>query len=165
MKQKIKNLLTSGSEYTVNTSLIDYSQIEGYFDDGSITVKKSEKTAELKKQVTEKMYERLEPLKAQMLTKAKNMCSANGVEFDMSKFSTMFNNAKSFAVGSAVTGSGVKRCSNAGTIAAGSGGAAVAGVVATASTATRVIGGVSFSAWALPQSIAPFATLTIPAVG
>ena len=49
----------------------------------------------------EQMVERM---KSQMLTKAKAMCTANGVEFDESVFNTMFNNAKSIAVNSAVSG-------------------------------------------------------------
>jgi hypothetical protein len=40
-----------------------------------------------------------------MLTKAKAMCTANGVKFDESVFTSMFNSAKSLAVASAATGS------------------------------------------------------------
>lgn len=51
--------------------------------------------------IAEKMIDRM---KSQMLKKAKAMCSANGVTFDESAFQSMFNNAKSIAVNTAVTG-------------------------------------------------------------
>ena len=51
--------------------------------------------------IAEKMVDRM---KSQMLTKARAMCSANGVEFDESVFQSIFNNAKSIAVNTAVTG-------------------------------------------------------------
>lgn len=57
------------------------------------------------KSTAEQMVERM---KSQMLTKAKAMCTAKGVEFDESVFNTMFNNAKSIAVNSAVSGQGGK---------------------------------------------------------
>lgn len=43
-------------------------------------------------------------LRSQMLSKAKAMCSANGIKFDLGKFTAMFNSAKSIAVSLAVTG-------------------------------------------------------------
>lgn len=51
--------------------------------------------------IAETMVDRM---KSQMLTKARAMCSANGVEFDESVFQSIFNNAKSIAVNTAVTG-------------------------------------------------------------
>lgn len=51
--------------------------------------------------IAEKMIDRM---KSQMLKKAKAMCNANGVTFDESAFQSMFNNAKSIAVKTAVTG-------------------------------------------------------------
>ena len=51
--------------------------------------------------IAEKMIDRM---KSQMLKKAKAMCNANGVTFDESAFQSMFNNAKSIAVNTAVTG-------------------------------------------------------------
>ena len=57
-------------------------------------------------------------MKSQILTKAQNMCKANGVEFDNSVFETMFNNAKNKAVSAAVTGQGKHGVrSEAGTLA------------------------------------------------
>ena len=53
----------------------------------------------------EKMVERM---KSQMLKKARAMCEANGVTFDEKVFNTMFNNAKSIAVNTGVTGTGGK---------------------------------------------------------
>lgn len=51
--------------------------------------------------IAEKMIDRM---KSQMLKKAKAMCNANGVTFDESAFQSMFNNAKSIAVNTTVTG-------------------------------------------------------------
>ena len=47
----------------------------------------------------EKMIDRLQ---STMLMKAKAMCDANGVEFDLTVFNTMFNNAKSSAVAGSI---------------------------------------------------------------
>jgi hypothetical protein len=55
--------------------------------------------------IAEQLVDRL---KSQMLTKAKAMCTANGVKFDESVFTSIFNNAKSLAVASAVTGEGAR---------------------------------------------------------
>lgn len=46
----------------------------------------------------------IDNMQSQILKKAKAMCDANGVEFDLAVFNTMFNNAKSVAVNAAVTG-------------------------------------------------------------
>lgn len=69
----------------------------------------------------------IDGLKAQMMAKAKNMCKANGVEFDLGKFNTMFNNARSIAVNTAVSGTGSKHTSSDKTIAVGTTASAVAG--------------------------------------
>jgi len=66
----------------------------------------------------------IENLKQQMLTKAQNMCKANGVEFDSSIFETIFNDAKNKGIAAGVSGTG--RISG-GTAVAGSAGAIVAG--------------------------------------
>mgnify|MGYP001114546684 FL=1 len=47
----------------------------------------------------EKMIDKLQ---STMLMKAKAMCDANGIEFDLTVFNTMFNNAKSSAVASSI---------------------------------------------------------------
>jgi len=47
----------------------------------------------------EKMIDKLQ---STMLIKAKAMCDANGIEFDLTVFNTMFNNAKSSAVASSI---------------------------------------------------------------
>ena len=52
-----------------------------------------------KEEDAEKMIDRLQ---STMLMKAKAMCDANGVEFDLTVFNTMFNNAKSSAVASSI---------------------------------------------------------------
>lgn len=46
----------------------------------------------------------IDKLKSQMLIKARSMCLANGVEFEITIFETMFNNAKSSAVTTSVSG-------------------------------------------------------------
>ena len=46
----------------------------------------------------------IERMKSQMLTKAKAMCTANGIAFDESVFTTMFNNAKASAKKAGVSG-------------------------------------------------------------
>lgn len=76
----------------------------------------------------------IDGLKAQMMAKARAMCTANGVKFDVSKFNAMFDNAKGIAVNSAVTGSG-RQSANAGAIAGGSAGVAVGGTTAGVSAA------------------------------
>ena len=42
----------------------------------------------------------IDRMQSTMLGKAKTMCDANGIEFDLTVFNTMFNNAKSIAVNS-----------------------------------------------------------------
>ena len=76
----------------------------------------------------------IDGLKAQMMAKAKAMCTANGVKFDVSKFNAMFDNAKGLAVSSAVTGSG-RQSANTGVIAGGTTGVAVGGTTAGVSAA------------------------------
>lgn len=96
--------------------------------------------------IAEKMVDRM---KSQMLTKAKAMCSANGVEFDESAFQSMFNNAKSIAVNAAVTGMD-------------SNGKSFGGVVGTASQNTAIIGGSTLAAGAgivMADAIAGSATV------
>lgn len=46
----------------------------------------------------------IERMKSQMLTKAKAMCTANGIAFEESVFTTMFNNAKASAKKAGVSG-------------------------------------------------------------
>ena len=53
----------------------------------------------------EKMVERM---KSQMLKKAHAMCEANGINFDEKTFESMFNNAKSVAVNTAIRGRGIE---------------------------------------------------------
>ena len=60
--------------------------------------------ADYYKSIAEKMIDRM---KSQMLTKAKAMCSANGVEFDESAFQSMFNNAEKISVNTAITGQSI----------------------------------------------------------
>lgn len=80
--------------------------------------------------IAEKMIDRM---KSQMLKKAKAMCNANGVKFDESAFQSMFNNAKSIAVNTAVTGV-TSSGKSFGGIVASTGVGAVAG-------ATTMVGG------------------------
>ena len=66
----------SGSSYKVNASLIDYSQIEGYHDGSTITVKKKKKVAELTEAVQDQLSERLEKsLKPQLKQQIQKMLS------------------------------------------------------------------------------------------
>ena len=119
--------------------------------------------------IAEKMVDRM---KSQMLTKARAMCKANGVEFNNEAFETMFNNAKSIAVNSAVTGvtsSGKSFGGVAGTVGANvgiSGGTALAtgaGVVmADAIAGAGLSSGIGIGA----SSIAAGASLSaIPVAG
>ena len=60
-------------------------------------------TGEVVKGVTRGSYEQkakavIDRLRAQLMIKARNMCNANGVEFDASIFTTMFENSKGIAV-------------------------------------------------------------------
>lgn len=83
--------------------------------------------------IAEKMIDRM---KSQMLKKAKAMCNANGVTFDESAFQSMFNNAKSIAVNTAVTGvtssSGIPWLLCAGAVASGPIGWVAGGIAAAA---------------------------------
>ena len=93
--------------------------------------------------VAEKMVDRM---KSQMLTKAKAMCTANGVDFDESVFNSMFNNAKSIAVNAAVTGISSSGKSFGG-VAASSGGAAGAGAMVAAGSVIAEVGVSSGVPW------------------
>ncbi len=62
------------------------------------------KGADYYSNIAEQMIERM---KSQMLTKAKAMCTANGVKFDESVFTTMFNNAKETAKNAGVSGESI----------------------------------------------------------
>lgn len=75
----------------------DVSQL--YAEGGSITTKK--RGADYYMTLADQMIERM---KSQMLTKAKAMCTANGVKFDESAFTTIFNNAKATAKNAGVSG-------------------------------------------------------------
>ena len=59
------------------------------------------KSADYYSNIADQMIERM---KSQMLTKAKAMCTANGVKFDVAVFTTMFNNAKETAKNAGVSG-------------------------------------------------------------
>ena len=96
--------------------------------------------------VAEKMVDRM---KSQMLTKAKAMCTANGIEFDESVFNSMFNNAKSIAVNIAVTG-------------ISSSGKSFGGVAGTVGKQAGIVGGSTLAAGAgivMADAIAGSATL------
>ena len=78
--------------------------------------------------VAETMVENMRP---QMRAKAKAMCEANGVTFDESVFTAMFNNVKLTAVEAAITGKSGRGCvRKAGVAVGGSIGGAVGGAVA-----------------------------------
>ena len=80
-----------GSSYQVNTGIIDYSKIEGYFDGSNITVKKKKKTAKLKESVRSQLAERLEnSLKPQMKQQIQQMLEAKGIPFE--KIEQVFEN-------------------------------------------------------------------------
>ena len=76
---------------------IDFEKL--YTTGQTITVKK--RGADYFTSVAEKI---LDGLKAQMMQKARTLCLSKGVEFNMDKFNTMFNNAKGIAVAAAVSG-------------------------------------------------------------
>lgn len=81
----------SGSSYKVNASLIDYSQIEGYHDGSTITVKKKKKVSELTEAVQDQLSERLEKsLKPQLKQQIKKMLQEKGISFD--KIEQVFEN-------------------------------------------------------------------------
>lgn len=80
-----------GNSYQINTGIIDYSKIEGYFDNGDITVKKKKKTATLKENVRSQLAERLEKsLKPQMKQQIQQMLEAKGIPFE--KIEQVFEN-------------------------------------------------------------------------
>ena len=110
-----------------------------YASGKSITTKK--RGADYYKSIAENMVDRM---KSQMLTKAKAMCTANGVEFKEDVFNTMFNNAKSTAVNAAVTGMSSDGKSFGGVAAsAGIGVAAGVATMGTGITAGAFIGGIA----------------------
>ena len=96
--------------------------------------------------IAEKMVDRM---KSQMLTKARAMCSANGVEFDEKAFQSMFDNAKLIAVNAAVTGMD-------------SDGKSFGGVAGTVGKSTGIVGGSALAAGAsvvMADAIAGSATV------
>ena len=105
-----------------------------YASGQTVTVKK--KGADYYVKIAEQLINKM---KAQMLSKAQNMCAANGIEFDQSVFDTMFNNAKMTAINAGVSGvsaDGTKwggiAGGSAGAIASGAAGVVASEVVATA---------------------------------
>ena len=84
-------------------------------------------------------------MKSQMLKKAKAMCNANGVTFDESAFQSMFNNAKSIAVNTAVTGV-TSSGKSFGGVAASTGGAAAIGTATGVAVGTAAAVGTTAAA-------------------
>lgn len=115
----------------------------------------------------------IDGLKAQMMAKARNMCKANGVEFDLSKFNAMFNNAKSFAVNAAVSGISSDGTQYGGIAVSSAYGVATGGAVAASTAATvtlaaptAVIGGTTVSGVATSASAFSVAGFSaVPVVG
>lgn len=71
--------------------------MEDLQEGGITTTIKHDKNLTVAEDTAKEMIDKLKP---QMLQKAMNMCKANGIEFDNTVFTTMFNNAKSTAVAS-----------------------------------------------------------------
>lgn len=115
----------------------------------------------------------IDGLKAQMMAKARNMCKANGVEFDLSKFNAMFNNAKSLAVNAAVSGISSDGTQYGGIAVSSAYGVATGGAVAASTAATvtlaaptAVIGGTTVSGVATSASAFSVAGFSaVPVVG
>ena len=145
----------NGNTITDEATGKDVSQL--YAKGGSITTKR--RGADYYMTLADQMIERM---KSQMLTKAKAMCTANGVEFDESAFTTIFNNAKATAKNAGVSGIGSNGKSFGG-VATSTGGAAVAGTAAMAgagyigaTTAGVTLGATTFAGAA--AEVAAFAT-------
>lgn len=108
----------------------------------------------------------IDGLRSQMLSKAKAMCQANGVEFDLSSFSTMFNNAKSIAVNAAVTGITSKGKSVGGiTGGAGSAAAGAAGAIVATDVIETCIGGSTLLEFSAAASAIPAAGWIVAGAG
>ena len=106
-----------------------------YASGKSVTTRK--KGADYYDSIADKMIERM---KSQMLTKAKAMCTANGIAFDESVFTTMFNNAKASAKKAGVSGVGSSgmKCSG---LASGTAAGAAIGTGTAAVLGTSIGGG------------------------
>ena len=149
----------NASNKDMDTIDLDYT-ITGKDDNGNAITEQGEDLSQLYacgKKITVKgkgsdyytnLAERMiNQMAKQMRTKAEAMCEANGVEFDEKVFNTMFNNAKSIAVNTGVTGRGGK--SDNGWCYAGAAAGGVGAAASAAGTAFFVAG----------------VTWTIPAVG
>lgn len=112
-----------------------------YASGKSVTTR--EKGANYYDSIADNMIERM---KSQMLTKAKAMCTANGVKFDESVFTTMFNNAKETAKKAGVSGVGSSGMKYGG-LAAGTaaGGVAACGVAALTGPIGLITAGVGIT--------------------
>ncbi len=72
-----------GSAYKINSSTIDYSNIDGYFDGSDVSVKKKKKVADLKSDLSDKLAEQLEKsLKPQMKEQIQKMLQEKGIPFE-----------------------------------------------------------------------------------
>ena len=117
----------------------DVSQL--YAEGGSITTKK--RGADYYMTLADQMIERM---KSQMLTKAKAMCTANGVEFDESAFTTIFNNAKATAKNAGVSGIASNGAKFGGAAKAGAIGGA-AGILAAGGIGLGATSSLAAAAW------------------
>lgn len=112
----------------------------------------------------------IDNMKSQMLKKAKAMCDANGVEFDNTVFTTMFNNAKSIAINAGVSGIDSKGASisfGSTALGAGIGAGAVGAAGATVGAiAGGTVGAAAFMAGTtLGSALGPIGTAVGAVVG
>lgn len=149
----------NGNAITDETTGEDLSTL--YASGKTITTRKH--GADYYVSIAEKMVDRM---KSQMLTKARAMCEANGAEFDNEVFEAMFNNAKSIAVNTAVTGV-TSSGKNFGDVALNTGGAAGIGATAMAGVgyASAVAAGSSLGLLSVAGTVAEVAAFATGPVG
>ena len=100
--------------------------------------------------------EMIERMKFQMLTKAKAMCTANGVEFDESAFTKIFNNAKATAKNAGVSGKDYKSKTGLSTIGAtyGAGATGISAAMLAGGTISGPIGWAALGVSAVGTTLA-----------
>ena len=149
-------------------NVINEDFAKAYASGKVLTTKK--RGAEYYKPIAEQI---INGLKSQILAKAKAMCTANGIEFNSSVFTTMFNNAKSIAVNAAVSGVTSKGAKVGNCVgAAGTTGAATVGtlvgtkVITTGmTTVAKAAGGHAFVETFMGAQVGAKLAAAIPGIG
>ena len=122
IKEELKKDNTKLSKYEKECRNAVLNNVKSYLDKPSITLSNlvetlkkdfgdedyqkyanaDEQSSIKRDSLEQQVQEMLDTLQPQMLQRAQIMCEANGVEFDMAVFTTIFNNAKGTAISNAI---------------------------------------------------------------